>query len=80
MSKSLSITQQHAISRIQAAILNIERLRIAINQTRREHGLECRVLTIPLLGMLSHDVEGLLFEHSCALHSELKLEGGRVAA
>lgn len=80
MSKALTIEQQHAVARMQSALVNIERLRTAINKARRDYGIECRVLTLPLLPFLAHDLEGVLFEHSCALHRQLEFEGGGVAA
>lgn len=80
MNRNLTLDQQRAVARMQAALVNIERLRVAINRTRRDYGIECRVLTLPLIGFLAHDLEGVLFEHSCALHQRIEIEGGRVAA
>lgn len=80
MTKHLTLEQQRAVAQMQAAVTNIERLRVSINRARREYGIECRVLTIPILGFVAHDLEGVMFEHSCALHQQLAIEGGRVAA
>lgn len=60
--------QVEGIHRIGAALVNIEKLRLAINYTIKENGLPVRELKIQTTGFLAHDLEGALFEHSCALH------------
>lgn len=64
----LKKNQVEAVHRIGAALVNIERLRLAINSTIKENGLPVRDFKIAMVGFLAHDLEGVLFEHSCALH------------
>lgn len=68
MSKLLSVDQQNEIARMQAAIVNIDRLRRAINKSAREYNIRCRELQLPVLGLLAHDLEGVMFEASCLIH------------
>lgn len=64
----LKKTQVEGIHRIGAALVNIERLRLAINSTIKDTGVPVRELKIQSLGFLAHDLEGVLFEHSCSVH------------
>lgn len=73
MTASLTDTRLQSIARIQHALLNIERLRLAVNDAEQVHSLPMRRLQLPELGMLWHEIEELV----CAQGSDA-CETGRV--
>lgn len=68
MQNLLTIEQQNEIARMQAAIVNIDRLSRAINKSAKEYGIKCRELQFPVLGLLAHELNGIMFEASCLIH------------
>lgn len=70
MAQLLTVEQQNEIARMQVAIVNIDRLRLAINKSARDYNIKCRALQIPALSLLAHELEGVLFEASCLLYDE----------
>lgn len=62
----LNNAQLDAIERIQSAIGNMEKLRRGINAAASSHDLVLKLGSFPALGMLVHEIDGLLFDHDCA--------------
>ena len=70
MNEPLRALQLETIARIQAAISNINRLRVSINDALESDGIPARHLSLHELGMLAHELEGLLFEHELSENSK----------
>jgi hypothetical protein len=74
-SRVLSLSQLDAINQIQAAMLSIGKLRVAINQLATLHSLPLKGMLLPELGDMQHTLENLLGEHGVAA---AKLSNGGV--
>lgn len=62
----LSLAQLEAIGHIQDAILAINKLQNGMNQLTALHHLSLQSPLLDELGMLWHEIEGVLFEHNLA--------------
>lgn len=72
----LTLEQLDALSQIQGAVRTMAQMQDAINQLATLNSLDLRRVTLPTVGMLWHEIEGLLWSHNSAA---AKLRNGGMA-
>lgn len=70
MSQKLTVEQMDLLVRIQDGIQVIANAVVGINRLVKASGVELKPISAPGIGMLAHEIDGVLFGHSGDMERE----------
>lgn len=74
----LSFEQLEIVRKIQKEILHLAKRIDMVNAAITSNNLSLRLLSMPTLGLLVHDIEGVLFEHDRAVTDDVMRNRGMI--